>query len=445
VVFLERLVLGARHIEVQVIADNHGTVWAPGVRDCSIQRRHQKLVEESSSPALTAEQESGLRTAAIALVRAVGYRGVGTVEFLYEPTVKTFAFLEVNTRLQVEHPVTEATTGLDLVKLQLLVADGQPLAPLPPPQIGHAIEARLNAEDADQGFAPSPGAVLWLDLPAGPGIRVDTGIAVGDVIPLHYDSMIAKIIAWGQDRPEALARLRCALRETTVVLGGGTTTKSFLLDLLDRPEVVSGEADTGWLDRLGADLPLEPSRFADVALLSVAIDVYDAEEALEREAFLRSAQGGRPRASDAVGRGIEVGYRTHTYRLEVAKVGPRRYRVEVDGSLVDLDLDRVGVFESRLFVGGATFHVVSQAGPVEHRVEINGVSHRLTRDDTGMVRAPAPAVLVAVNVSAGDDVEQGAAIAVLESMKMETALGAGARGPRRRQLPGRCRSATGAT
>jgi len=422
VVFLERLVLGARHIEVQVIADNHGTVWAPGVRDCSIQRRHQKLLEESSSPALTDEQESGLRTAAIALVRAVGYRGVGTVEFLYEPTAKTFAFLEVNTRLQVEHPVTEATTGLDLVKLQLLVADGQPLAPHAPPQIGHAIEARLNAEDADQGFAPSPGAVLLLDLPAGPGIRVDTGIAVGDVIPRHYDSMIAKIIAWGQDRPEALARLRCALRETTVVLGGGTTTKSFLLDLLDRPEVVSGEADTGWLDRLGASPALAPSRFADVALLSVAIDAYDAEEALEREAFLRSAQGGRPRASDAAGRGIEVGYRTQIYRLEVAKVGPRRYRVEVDGSLVDLDLDRLGVFESRLFVGGATFHVVSQAGPVEHRVEINGVSHRLTRDDTGMVRAPAPAVLVAVNVSAGDDVEQGAAIAVLESMKMETVV-----------------------
>jgi len=422
VVFMERLVVGARHIEVQVIADNYGTIWAPGVRDCSIQRRHQKLVEESSSPALNAEQEAGLRESAVALVRAAGYRGAGTVEFLYEPTEMTFAFLEVNTRLQVEHPVTEVTTGLDLVKLQLLVADGQRLVGDPPPQSGHAIEARLNAEDADQGFIPAPGTVLLLDLPSGPGIRVDTGTAVGDVIPQHYDSMIAKIIAWGEDRPEALARLRCALRETTVVLEGGTTTKSFLLDLLDRPEVVSGEADTGWLDRAGGSSAAAAAQHADVALLSVAIDVYDAEEVLEREAFLASARGGRPRASDAVGRSIEVGYRTRIYRMDVAKVGPDRYRVEVGGSLIDLDVDRLGAFESRLTVGDATFRVVSQSGPVDHRVEVDGVSHRITRDDTGIVRAPAPAVLVAVRVSAGDDVEKGAPLAVLESMKMETVV-----------------------
>jgi acetyl/propionyl-CoA carboxylase alpha subunit/acetyl-CoA carboxylase carboxyltransferase component len=422
VVFLERLVVGGRHIEVQVIADNHGTVWAPGVRDCSIQRRHQKLVEESSSPALSAEQEDGLRTAAIALVRAVGYRGVGTVEFLYEPTEKTFAFLEVNTRLQVEHPITEATTGLDLVKLQLLVADGERLVGEAPPQVGHAIEARLNAEDADQGFAPAPGTVLLFNLPTGPGIRVDTGIAVGDVIPPDYDSMVAKIIAWGQDRSEALARLRCALRETTIVIQGGTTTKSFLLDLLDRPEVVSGAADTGWLDRLGAAVTPAPARHADVALLSVAIDVYDAEEAFERQAFLGSARGGRPRASDGVGRKVELGYHARTYRMDVAQVGPRRYRLEVDGGLIDVEVDRLGPFESRLGLGGAPFHVVSVAGRADHLIEVDGVSHRITRDDTGMVRAPAPSVLVAVHVAAGDDVEAGATIAVLESMKMETAV-----------------------
>ncbi len=236
VVFLERLVVGARHIEVQVIADNHGAVWAPGVRDCSIQRRNQKLVEESSSPTLGAGQEAELRTAAIALVRAAGYRGVGTVEFLYQPAEKTFAFLEVNTRLQIEHPVTEATTALDLVKLQLLVADGERLVGETPPQVGHAIEARLNAEDADRGFSPAPGIIELLKLPSGPGIRVDTGFAVGDVIPPDYDSMVAKIIASGRDRSEALARLRCALRETTIVIRGGTTTKAFLLDLLDRTE-----------------------------------------------------------------------------------------------------------------------------------------------------------------------------------------------------------------
>src|SRR5215213_2285166 len=251
IIFMERLVEGGRHVEVQVIADRHGTVWAPGVRDCSVQRRNQKVIEESSSPVLTAEQGSSLRESAIALVRAAGYVGAGTVEFLYQPEEKLFTFLEVNTRLQVEHPITEETTGLDLVKLQLHVAEGGRLEGEAPPEKGHAIEARLNAEDAEQGFAPAPGRIELMRLPNGPGVRVDTGFSAGDVIPSQYDSMIAKVIAWGRDRPEALARLRCALRETTVVLRGGTTTKSFLLDLLDRPEVVAGTADTGWLDRAG--------------------------------------------------------------------------------------------------------------------------------------------------------------------------------------------------
>ena len=420
VVFLERLVVGGRHIEVQVIADNYGTVWAPGVRDCSIQRRNQKLVEESSSPLLTAEQEEELRTVAIALVRAAGYRGVGTVEFLYQPDEKSFAFLEVNTRLQVEHPVTEAATGLDLVKLQLLVADGQPLIGDQPPQFGHAIEARLNAEDADQGFAPAPGTVVLLRLPSGPGIRVDTGIAEGDVISPAYDSMVAKIIAWGQDRDEALARLRCALRDTTVVIRGGATTKSFLLELLDRPEVVAGDIDTGWLDRVGRSTTA--AIHADIALVSVAIDVYDAHEANERAAFLSSARGGRPRASDAVGRTVELGYKGHIYQLDVAQVGPHRYRLDVGEGLVDVDVDRLNAYESRLTLGAASFQIVSVAGPADHLVEVDGFSHRVTRDETGLVLAPAPAVLVAVHVVAGDDVETGAPLAVLESMKMETVL-----------------------
>jgi len=422
VVFLERFVVGARQIEVQIIADNHGSVWAPGVRDCSIQRRNQKLVEESSSPTLSSEQEAEIRTAAIALVRAAGYRGVGTVEFLYQPAEKTFAFLEVNTRLQVEHPVTEATTGLDLVKLQLLVADGERLVGEAPPQVGHAIEARLNAEDADRGFAPAPGIVELLRLPSGPGIRVDTGFSVGDVISPDYDSMVAKIIASGKDRAEALARLRCALRETTIVIRGGTTTKSFLLEVLDRAELVSGEADTGWLDRVSVSMTEAPARHADIALISAAIDAYDAEEALERDGFLGSARGGRPRATHTAGRKVELGYRTKTYRMEIAQVGPRRYRLDLDGGLIDVEVDRLSPFESRLGLGGAYFHVVSVTGTVDHVVEVEGVSHRIARDETGVVRAPAPAVVVAINVGAGDDVEVGATIAVLESMKMETAV-----------------------
>ena len=423
VVFMEKLVSDGRNVEVQIIADEHGTVWAPGVRDCSIQRRNNwKLVEESRCPVLSPEQEEGLRAAAIALVKGAGYTGVATVEFVYQPSEQTFAFVGVNARLQSDHPVTEVTTGLDLVKLQLLIADGDALRGQAPAHVGHAIEARLNVEDADQGFAPAPGTVVLLNLPSGPGIRVDTGIASGDVIPPGYDSMVAKIIAWGQDRPEALSRLRCAVRETTVVLRGGTTNKSFLLDLLARPEVVTGQAYTGWVDHVHDSGTPAPSAYAAVALLSVAIDEYDAEETLERRAFLGSARGGRPRASHAVGRKIELRYQGQTHRVVVAQVSPRRYRLEVDGEPMDVDVDRLSAFESRLGLGGAPFHIVSVAGPDGHLVEVDGVSHRIAGDESGLVRAPAPAVVVAIHVNAGEDVEAGATIAVLESMKLQTSV-----------------------
>ena len=241
-VFMERVVTGARHVEVQLIADTHGTVWAVGVRDCSMQRRNQKVIEESHCIVLTPEQDADLRAAAVRLATVAGYQNAGTVEFLYQPSEQRFAFLEVNTRLQVEHPVTELTTGLDLVKLQLLVAAGERLEGDPPPSTGYAIEARLNAEDPQRAFAPAPGTIETLQLPAGPGVRVDTGVAEGDVIPPEYDSMIAKVIAHGRDREEALGRLHRALSQTTVVVRGGTTNKSFLLDLLERPEVRAGRS-----------------------------------------------------------------------------------------------------------------------------------------------------------------------------------------------------------
>jgi acetyl/propionyl-CoA carboxylase alpha subunit/acetyl-CoA carboxylase carboxyltransferase component len=421
VIFMERLVEGGRHIEVQVIADRHGNVWAPGVRDCSVQRRNQKVIEESSSPALSPEQDASLRSSAIALVKAAGYVNAGTVEFLYQPQEKLFTFLEVNTRLQVEHPITEATTGLDIVKLQIHVAAGGRLEGDAPAEFGHAVEARLNAEDADQDFAPAPGTVEFMRLPTGPGVRVDTGISVGDVIPPTYDSMVAKIIAWGRDRPEALARLRVALRETTVVLRGGTTTKSFLLALLDRPEVMAGTADTAWLDRTGVG-GADPDQNAAVALLQVAIDVSDAEEALERTAFLASARGGRPRAAHDVGRTVELGYRGQVYKLTVAKIDPDRFRVDLDGAHVDVAVDRLSALESRLTVGNVRFSVVSSHAATSHLVEVDGITHRITRDEEGVVRAPAPAVVVAVRAGVGDEVEAGQTIVVLESMKMETAV-----------------------
>jgi acetyl/propionyl-CoA carboxylase alpha subunit/acetyl-CoA carboxylase carboxyltransferase component len=422
IIFMERLVEGGRHIEVQVIADQHGNVWAPGVRDCSVQRRNQKVIEESSSPALSPQQDASLRESAKALVKAAGYVNAGTVEFLYQPQEKLFTFLEVNTRLQVEHPVTEATTGLDIVKLQIHVAAGGRLEGEPPAEFGHAVEARLNAEDAEQDFAPAPGTVEFMRLPTGPGVRVDTGMTVGDAIPPAYDSMVAKIIAWGRDRPEALARLRCALRETTVVLRGGTTTKSFLLALLDRPEVVAGTADTAWLDRTGTTGGADPERHAAIALIQVAIDVSDTEEAGERAAFLASARGGRPRVSHDVGRVVELGYRGQAYKLTVGKVDPGSYRVELDGRRVDVGVDRLSALESRLSIGDERFSVVASHAATSHLVEVDGVTHRVTRDEEGVVRAPAPAVVVAVRAGIGDDVEAGQTIVVLESMKMETAV-----------------------
>jgi acetyl/propionyl-CoA carboxylase alpha subunit/acetyl-CoA carboxylase carboxyltransferase component len=435
VIFMERLVEGGRHVEVQIIADQHGAVWAPGVRDCSVQRRNQKVIEESRSPALTREQDTALRESASALVKAAGYVGAGTVEFLYQPDEKLFTFLEVNTRLQVEHPVTEVTTGLDLVKLQLHVAAGGRLDGAAPPEFGHAVEARLNAEDPEQGFAPAPGRVELLRLPTGPGVRVDTGIAEGDEISPLYDSMVAKVIAWGRDRPEALARLRVALRETTVVLRGGTTNKSFLLDLLDRPEVVAGTADTGWLDRSATDAEKSPQH-AWAALVRVAVDIADEDEARERAAFLASARGGRPRAPHEVGRTLELGYRGQEYRLSVATVSRDRYRVELDGRYVDVDVDRLGSLESRLTVGEDRFSVVAVPGTGSYLVEVDGVSHRVLRDVGGVVRASAPAVVVAVPVAVGQEVEAGQTIAVLESMKMETPVRAPFTGRVREVLAG---------
>ena len=233
-VFLERLVTGARHVEVQIIADHHGTTWAAGVRDCTIQRHHQKVLEEAPSPALSPEQDQAVREAAVRLSQAANYHNAGTVEFLYQPASGSFWFMEMNTRLQVEHPVTECTTGLDLVKLQIHVARGGRLLGDPPRTTGHAIEVRLNAEDADNGFAPAPGVIERFRIVTGPGVRVDTGVAEGDSVPSEFDSMMAKIIAFGQSRKEALARLQRALRESVVVIKGGTSNKAFLLELLSR-------------------------------------------------------------------------------------------------------------------------------------------------------------------------------------------------------------------
>jgi acetyl/propionyl-CoA carboxylase alpha subunit/acetyl-CoA carboxylase carboxyltransferase component len=425
VVFLESLVTGARHVEVQVIADGQGTAWAVGVRDCSVQRRNQKVIEESASPVMTRDQAQVLKDSAERLAIAVGYAGAGTVEFLFQPQDGTFAFLEVNTRLQVEHPITEEVTGLDLVKLQIHVAQGGRLEGERPAENGHAVEARLNAEDPDRDFAPSPGHISLLELPAGPGIRVDTGVGEGDSIPADFDSMIAKIIAWGRDRDEALARLRRAMDETTVVIEGGSTNKSFILDLLAQPEVIDGSADTGWIDRVRGEGRLIAHQHSGVALVAAGIEAYLDEEAVERARLLETARGGRPQAQHRVGQSVDLKLRGAAYKVTVLRIGPHRFRVAITGAgtaTVDADLDVINDYASRIRIGDRTHRLVTATHGPTQLVEVDGVTHRVSRDEGGVLRSPAPALVVATPASAGDELAEGAPAIVLESMKMETVL-----------------------
>ncbi len=418
-VFMEQQVQGARHVEVQIIADHYGATWAAGVRDCTVQRRHQKILEEAPSPALSPEQDLALRKAAVRLSQAVRYHNAGTVEFLYEPKINCFSFMEMNTRLQVEHPVTECTTGLDLVKLQIHVARGGHLEGEPPSTTGHAIEVRLNAEDPENAFAPAPGAIERFRILPGLGVRVDTGVSEGDAIPSEFDSMIAKIIAYGRNRKEALSRLQRALRECVVVIKGGTSNKSFLLELLNRPEVQSGEFHNGWLDHLAATGNHVSRQYADVALVQAAIEAYDAQLAVEQAQFYASAVRGRPQVRSGVGRTAELRYRGRCYSPRIYRLGPQRYRVEANGSRIDAEIDRLDQFESWLTVFGRRFRIVSVVNGLSYQIEVEGVSHRIDRDDGGVVHAPAPAVVVSIAVKAGDTVAVGDRLAVLEAMKME--------------------------
>lgn len=255
-VYVERLVEKARHVEVQVVADNHGSAVYVGERECSIQRRHQKVVEECPSPVVGPELRRRFGETALAIVRASNYRSVGTVEFLLAPDGQ-FYFLEMNTRLQVEHPVTEEVYGVDLVCEQIRIALGEPLSLRQDDLIprGHAIECRIYAEDPLRGFAPSPGLIQHLQRPAGPGVRVDSGVVEGSVVPLDYDPMLAKLVVWGQNRQSAIQRLRRALSEYQVL--GICTTLTLFRALVDMEAFQTAEFHTGFLDQLLVDEGLE--------------------------------------------------------------------------------------------------------------------------------------------------------------------------------------------
>ncbi|CAN5170434.1 acetyl/propionyl/methylcrotonyl-CoA carboxylase subunit alpha [soil metagenome] len=404
--FLERYVLTPRHIEVQVLADNDGTTVHLGERECSLQRRHQKVIEEAPSPLLDPTTRARIGQAAVDTARSVGYCGAGTVEFIVSAAAPDeFFFMEMNTRLQVEHPVTELVTGLDLVEWQLRVAAGEPLG-LTQDDIhldGHAIEARLYAEDPRREFLPTGGRVLELREPTGAGIRVDSALELGVQISSDYDPMIAKIIAWAPDRAEALRRLDRALADTVTL--GVTTNAEFLRLLLADPAVVAGDLDTGLIERRTPELAF---RDADDEVFMAAAHAIDADE--------RGSVGDDPWF---VPRGWRIG--AHA---------PSRFRLRVDG-----DTREIAITDEAAAPHGIVVHrdgartLVAQDGASWDVVE-----QGRARPDAGTagvdleLRSPMPGAVVALHVADGATVEPGEPVASVEAMKMEHVLRAATRG-----------------
>ena len=425
--FLERYVLRPRHIEVQVLADAHGSCVHLGERECSLQRRHQKVVEEAPSPLLTPEQRERYGALAVATAQAVGYVGAGTVEFIVagEAADEPF-FMEMNTRLQVEHPVTELVTGLDLVELQLRVAAGQPL-PFAQADVrltGHAVEARVYAEDPARGFLPTGGRALLLREPTGEGVRVDSSLLQGESVGTTYDPMLSKVIAHGPDRATALARLDRALAGT--VLLGVSTNIGFLRALVSHPEVRGGRLDTGLLERSLGELVTRD--VPEVALVAAA---------LRRLLDL-------PRTDDpwtaltgwrSVGRA--------PLRFDVLRADGERIPVAVTGSADDAEVRIGGAAHQTqacavpdgllLTVDGATLTVATAVDGATTWVHVDGRTWAVVEapparvraveaETDAQVRSPMPGLVVAVHVTSGDVVEGGAPLLAVEAMKMEHVL-----------------------
>lgn len=417
---LEACVEGARHIEVQFVVDSNGKASAIGTRDCSIQRRNQKVIEEGPSPVLSAKAETSVQDATVRLTEAAGYIGVGTAEFLYQADSDSLCFLEVNSRLQVEHTITEATTGCDLIHAQLDIARKIPWPAPAGPSHGHAIEVRLNAESPEHDFRPSPGMIRLLRLPAGPGIRVDCGVTEGQAIPPDFDSMIAKVIAWAPTRAKAIARLTRAVNELQVVVEDGATNKAFLLELLRHPAFVDGSADTRWLDRAVTAGDFDTPAGSFEALLVAAVVEYRLQRRAHIERFFAQAQDGIPQQvppPEALQIGLRLRDRSCT--LDVHALGQDRYLVGTEGQLHRIVVEAVGPHAVVLQLDGRRHNSLYARGRAGIGVEIDGAMHAVERASGGVLAAPAPAMVVHVAVAEGDRVAAGDRVCTLEAMKME--------------------------
>jgi geranyl-CoA carboxylase alpha subunit len=417
---LERLVEEARHVELQVFGDMQGNALHLGERDCSTQRRNQKILEEAPAPGVSPELRARMGEAAVRLVREVGYVGAGTVEFLLMPDGQ-FHFLEMNTRLQVEHPVTEAITGLDLVEWQLRIARGEPL-PLAQADVrwqGHAIEARLCAEDAFAAFAPQAGGISHWNVPMDAGLRVDHGLVAQPQIPPHYDSMIAKVIAFGADREQARTRLQRALAGSTVL--GLRTNRDYLLQALDAPAFALPELATRWLGQASATwLPRRP----DARWAAIAAALLLRRRSRAHGPFaLWSSSGQRETPMH-----LAAGEAVFDLRLAYRRGVP--VRVSIDAAQFDIEVLRDDGLQAELIVDGA--HLSVQASLQDHEgwLDAGGICEAYAdlsdvppeRKDAashGLVNARMHGQLVRLAVAAGQRVRKGEFVLAIEAMKME--------------------------
>ena len=439
-VLVERYVTRPRHIEIQVFGDTHGNVIHLGERDCSVQRRHQKVLEESPAPGLSAARRAEMGAAAVAAAKAVAYVGAGTVEFVAEELddgdIRAY-FMEMNTRLQVEHPVTEAVTGLDLVEWQLRVANGEPLplAQHEVPQRGHAIEARICAENPDADFLPATGTLHVARWPAHVAFtrseelpRVDSGIREGDAISPHYDSMIAKLIVWGETRAQALARLDAALQQTHLM--GPATNVAFLRRVVGSQAFATADLDTALIQREHAALFEAPPLAPELAAAAVAAFVLDAEAALEDADPWSRRDGWRLHGGAVRLLNLELGGQPLPLRIERQHDGAVQLRVGPGGAALPFSARALGEHRHDLQLGERRLTATVYKHGDRYAVFTLGGSALLADHDPlaeagaggaaeGRLTAPMPGKVVGFLAQAGDKVQRGQALAVMEAMKME--------------------------